>query len=86
MEIMTTPDLLARLMSFKPVSADVDRVNAVVDFLQQYLAGLGLNNYDSAFIYVTIVAFRRYPKDLFAINGGYGELLRLTFEPLSSPQ
>jgi len=32
----------------------------------QYLAGLGLNQYESAAIYADIVRYRRFPEDLFA--------------------
>ncbi|HEY1242610.1 MAG TPA: fused MFS/spermidine synthase [Bryobacteraceae bacterium] len=42
----------------------------------QYLAGLGLNRDDAAAIYSGMIAYRRFPQDLFATSQGRLESLR----------
>lgn len=41
--MLTTRRLLTKMMGFQPVSADVQRVNQLVDFLDKYLADAGLH-------------------------------------------
>lgn len=51
----------------------------------QYLAGMGLNAYESESIYDTLLAFRRYPYDLFVTTGIRERALRVLLEwPKSS--
>ena len=40
-------------------------INRDINLRLQYLAGMRLNSYESEFIYDTLLAFRRYPYDLF---------------------
>ncbi len=40
---MTTEQLLARMMAFKPATSEIERVNALVDFLDGYLRRGGLH-------------------------------------------
>ena len=42
----------------------------------QFLAGLGLNRYESDRIYDSMVAQRSYPADLFPVRGTYGSALK----------
>ncbi|MBM4092761.1 MAG: SAM-dependent methyltransferase, partial [Planctomycetes bacterium] len=46
----------------------------------QYLAGRGLNRYEADVIFATMVAFRRYPLDMFPVNGRLGRALRFALE------
>ena len=41
--MMATRELMTKLISFQPVSADVDKVNELVDFLHGYLEGNGVH-------------------------------------------
>jgi spermidine synthase len=46
----------------------------------QYLAGLGLNQYQSAGIYADIVRYRRFPEDLFSGSDALKQSLRAAVE------
>jgi len=45
----------------------------------QYLAGMGLNSYQEAWIYESILEYRQYPEDLFVATGLRGRALRAVF-------
>ncbi len=46
----------------------------------QYLAGMGLNRYESEAIFDTLVAWRRYPDDLITATGMQGRALRAVLD------
>jgi spermidine synthase len=46
----------------------------------QYLAGIGLNYDEADWIYDSMVAYRRYPEDMFPANGVRGHALKFAFE------
>ena len=48
----------------------------------QYLAGLGLNSYESGTIYSDMLAYRRFPEEIFA---GMGPLTRELWDALGRP-
>ncbi|MEX0939669.1 MAG: fused MFS/spermidine synthase [Pirellulales bacterium] len=48
----------------------------------QYLAGMGLNLYEGGFIYDSMLAHRRFPKNLFVASDAYLELLQEAIDPL----
>jgi hypothetical protein len=47
----------------------------------QYLAGLGLNLDDAAAIYAGMLAYRRFPEDLFISTEGRVDSLRRAIRP-----
>jgi spermidine synthase len=47
----------------------------------QYLAGMGLNLYEGGFIYESMLAHRRFPKNLFVASDAYLELLQEAIDP-----
>jgi spermidine synthase len=51
-------------------------INRDRNLRMQYLAGTGLNLDDSAAIYSDMLAYRRFPEDLFKSSEGRVELLR----------
>jgi spermidine synthase len=51
-------------------------INRDRNLRMQYLAGVGLNLDDSAAIYSSILAYRRFPDDLFVSAKGQVDLLR----------
>jgi spermidine synthase len=51
-------------------------INRDRDLRLQYLAGLGLNQYQSAAIYAGIVQYRRFPEDLFSGSDALKQSLR----------
>jgi spermidine synthase len=51
-------------------------INRDRNLRMQYLAGIGLNLDDSAAIYSGMLAYRRFPEDLFSSNEGRVESLR----------
>jgi spermidine synthase len=57
------------------------------DLRMQYLAGLGLNLDDAAAIYAGMLAYRRFPDDLFVSAEGRVDSLRraIRLEPASGP-
>jgi spermidine synthase len=61
--------------------ADINRDR---DLRLQYLAGLGLNKYDADVIYQSMIAFRRYPEDLFVARGVRGRALRQVIQGRST--
>ena len=53
----------------------------------QYLAGMGLNDDESISIFDSLVAFRRYPNDLFVATGTRGRALKTLLDhPAESEQ
>ncbi len=46
----------------------------------QYLAGMGLNRHDEEWIYLSIIAHRRVPEDIFPAKGIRGRALRAILE------
>ena len=64
-------------------------INRDRDLRLQYLAGMGLNQYQSAAIYADIVRYRRFPEDLFTGSDSLKQALRAAVEGapggLSSP-
>jgi spermidine synthase len=46
----------------------------------QYLAGMGLNRYESEAIFDSIVAYRTYPQDMFIATGLEGRALRVLLD------
>ena len=46
----------------------------------QYLAGMGLNSYQAAWIYESLLEYRKYPDDLFVATGVRGRALRAVIE------
>ena len=55
-------------------------INRDRDLRLQYLAGMGLNQYQSARIYADIVRYRRFPDDLFAGSEPLKQSLRAAIE------
>ena len=55
-------------------------INRDRDLRLQYLAGMGLNQYQSARIYAEIVRYRRFPEDLFTGSESLKQALRATVE------
>jgi spermidine synthase len=55
-------------------------INRDRDLRLQYLAGMGLNQYQSARIYAEIVRYRRFPEDLFAGSESSKQSLRAAVE------
>jgi spermidine synthase len=55
-------------------------INRDRDLRLQYLAGMGLNQYQSARIYADIVRYRRFPEDLFAGSEPLKQSLRTAVE------
>jgi len=53
------------------------QINRDCNLRLQYLAGMGLNAYDSEAIFDTLVAFRRYPEGLFVVSGMHERALRV---------
>ena len=51
-------------------------INRDRNLRMEYLAGIGLNLDDSAAIYAGMLAYRRFPEDLFSSAEGRVELLR----------
>ena len=84
---MTPRSIIAALATFAVAAACQDRstaaaaapnaaINRDLNLRMQYLAGFGLNLDDSAAIYAGMLAYRRFPEDLFASAEGQVELLR----------
>jgi len=55
-------------------------INRDRDLRLQYLAGMGLNQYQSARIYADIVRYRRFPEDLFTGSETLKQSLRAAVE------
>jgi spermidine synthase len=55
-------------------------LNSDRNLRMQYLAGVGLNLDDSAGIYANMLAYRKFPSDLFTSTEGRVELLRNAVE------
>jgi spermidine synthase len=55
-------------------------LNRDINLRLQYLAGMGLNAYESESIYEEILAFRRYPEELFVATRIRGRALRAFLE------
>jgi spermidine synthase len=63
--------------------AEGAEINRDQNLRLQYLAGMGLNTHQSAYIYDTVVAFRQYPDDLIAATGVQEQTLRQALGPPS---
>lgn len=55
-------------------------INQDRNLRMQYLAGMGLNRDDSAGIYAGMLAYRRFPADVFTSREGRGEALRASLQ------
>jgi spermidine synthase len=64
-----------RAADLTPWLADAD-INRDRDLRLQYLAGLGLNQYQSDRIYADMVRYRRFPEDLFSGSDAVRQALR----------
>jgi spermidine synthase len=64
-----------RALDLKPWLRDA-AINRDRNLRMQYLAGLGLNRDDSAAIYAGLLAYRRFPEDLFTSAEGRVDSLR----------
>jgi spermidine synthase len=69
-----------RAIDLKPWTRDA-AINLDRDLRLQYLAGLGLNMNESDAVYAEILAYRRYPADLFAGSDRDLAELRQRIEP-----
>jgi hypothetical protein len=55
-------------------------INRDGNLRMQYLAGFGLNLDESAAIYASMLAYRRFPADLFTSKEGKVDLLRAAIQ------
>jgi spermidine synthase len=60
-------------------------INRDRDLRLQYLAGMGLNQYQSGRIYADIVRYRRFPEDLFTGSEALRQSLRAAVERAAAP-
>jgi spermidine synthase len=65
----------ARAVDLKPWLSGA-AINRDRNLRMQYLAGFGLNNDDSAAIYASLLAYRRFPEDMFLSTEGRVDSLR----------